>query len=126
MLKLRKSFGLLIKKKTEDNNLMPVRSYKNDLLVRLTNPEYSSQYLKAAFDETLEDGNMEAFVLALNNVIEARKEALEVAKEANISKEELKHILREKESPNLMTLTSILKAVGLTIDFKPSVSVNQD
>ena len=47
---------------------MPVRNYRNDLLLRLTNPEYSSQYLKAAFDETPEDGNIEAFLLALNSV----------------------------------------------------------
>ena len=95
---------------------MPIRSYRNDLLLRLTNPEYSSQYLKAAFDKTLEDGNIEAFLLALNNVVEAREETSEVAKKANISKEELKRFLREKESPNLIMLTSILKAVGLTID----------
>jgi probable addiction module antidote protein len=117
---------MLTKKKTEENNLMPVKSYRNDLLVRLTNAEYSSQYLKVAFEATLEDGNMEAFLLALNNVIEAREGTSEVAKEANISKEELKRFLKEEESPNLMTLTSILKAVGLTIDFKPSASVNQD
>ena len=103
---------------------MPIKSYRNDLLVRLSNPEYSSQYLKAALDETLEDGNMEAFFLALNNVIEARGGTS--AKEANISREELKRIVSKEESPNLMTLTSLLKAVGLTIDFKPSVSVNQD
>jgi len=105
---------------------MPIKSYRNDLLVRLSNPEYSSQYLKAALDETLEDGNMEAFFLALNNVIEAREGTLDFAKEANISREELKRIVSKKESPNLMTLTSLLKAVGLTIDFKPSVSVNKD
>lgn len=103
---------------------MPVKSYRNDLLVRLSNPEYSSQYLKAALDETLEDGNMEAFFLALNNVIEAREGTS--AKEANISREELKRLVSQEESPNLMTLISLLKAVGLTIDFKPSASVNQD
>ncbi|WP_246140301.1 hypothetical protein [Euhalothece natronophila] len=49
-----------------------------------------------------------------------------MAKEANISQEELKRFLSKEDNPNFMTLTSILKAVGLTIDFKPSVSVNQD
>lgn len=112
--------GCLQKRKLRKLINMPVRNYRNDLLVRLTNSEYSSQYLKAAFDETLEDGNMEAFLLALNNVIEAKEGTSQVAKE------ELKRLLREEESPNLMTLTSILKAVGLTIDFKPTISANQD
>ena len=69
---------------------------------------------------------MEALFLALNNVIESREASSDVAKETNISREELKRLVSKKESPNLMTLTYLLEAIGLTIDFKPSASVNQD
>ncbi|MGK7884645.1 MAG: hypothetical protein AB4057_08480 [Crocosphaera sp.] len=52
---------------------MPVKNYRDDLLKRLCDPHYSSQYLKAALDETLKDGNQEAFLVALNNIMEAKK-----------------------------------------------------
>jgi hypothetical protein len=51
---------------------MPTKSYQEGLLQRLSIPEYAAQYLKASLDETLKDGNMEAFLLALMNVVEAR------------------------------------------------------
>jgi DNA-binding phage protein len=49
------------------------------------------------------------FFLALNNVIEARERNLDFAKEANISREELKRIVSKKESPNFMNLLLFLK-----------------
>ncbi len=53
---------------------MPTRDYQTDLLKRLANIEYAAQYLKAAFDKTLADGNKSAFLLALKNVVEANIE----------------------------------------------------
>ena len=50
---------------------MPTKDYQTDLLQRLANPEYAAQYLKAAFDETLADGDRLAFLLALKNVVNA-------------------------------------------------------
>lgn len=50
---------------------MPGKNYRNDLLVRLSDPAYSAQYLKAALDETLKDGDRDAFLLALKNIVEA-------------------------------------------------------
>ncbi len=40
---------------------MPVRDYRIDLLVRLADPDYAALYLKTALDETLKDGDKEAF-----------------------------------------------------------------
>ncbi|MBE9045163.1 hypothetical protein IQ255_12245 [Pleurocapsales cyanobacterium LEGE 10410] len=50
---------------------MPTKDYQTDLLQRLANHEYAAEYLKAAFDETIADGNKAAFLLALKNVVEA-------------------------------------------------------
>lgn len=50
---------------------MPAKNYREDLLVRLSDANYASQYLKAALDEALQDGNMDAFLLALKNLVEA-------------------------------------------------------
>ena len=98
---------------------MPTQDYRIDLLKRLTNPEYAAQYLKAAFDETLADGNKSAFLLALKNVVEATEEIRTISKEASISCQHLYRILSEEGNPTLETLTSLLQAVGMTIDFKP-------
>jgi DNA-binding phage protein len=58
---------------------MPTKDYKTDLLARLSNSNYAATYLKAALDETLSDGNTEAFLLALKNVVEAKDSTQAIA-----------------------------------------------
>ena len=98
---------------------MPTKDYRTDLLQRLSNSQYAATYLKAALDETLADGNTEAFLLALKNVVEAKGSTQAVANESNISRQHLYRMLSGEGNPTLDTLTSVLQAVGLTIDFKP-------
>jgi probable addiction module antidote protein len=98
---------------------MPTKDYQEDLLKRLSNSEYAAQYLKAAFDETLSDGNRSAFLLALKNVVDATAAMQTVANEAKISRQHLYRMLSDEGNPTLETLTSVLRAVGMTIDFKP-------
>lgn len=99
---------------------MPTRNYKTDKIQRLSDSQYAAIYLKAALDETLADGNTEAFLLALKNVVEAKGSTQEVASESNISRQHLYRILSGDGNPTLETLTSVLQAVGITIDFKPT------
>ena len=101
---------------------MPVKNYRDDLLARLSDSEYSAQYLKAALDETLEDGNMEAFLLALKNIVDVKESGQEIASNAD-SRQHLHRLLGG--NPTLATLASVLHALGLTIDFKPSSTVEQ-
>lgn len=98
---------------------MPTKDYRRDLLKRLGDSQYAAAYLKAALDETLSDGNTEAFLLALKNVVEARDSTQKVAQKSKISRQHLYRILSGSGNPTLETLTSVLQAVGLTIDFKP-------
>ena len=99
---------------------MPTKDYKTDLLQRLGNSQYAATYLKAALDETLSDGNTEAFLLALKNVVEANGSTGAIASESNVSRQHLYRMLNGNGNPTLDTLTSVLQAVGLTIDFKPA------
>ncbi|MEM7593841.1 MAG: helix-turn-helix domain-containing protein [Cyanobacteria bacterium P01_A01_bin.83] len=99
---------------------MPTEDYQPYLLTRLKDSQYAAIYLKAAFDETLADGNTEAFLLALKNVVEAKDSNQKVTNESNISRQYLYKILSGNRNPTLETLTSVLQAVGLTIDFKPA------
>ena len=98
---------------------MPTKDYRTDLLQRLGNSQYAATYLKAALDETLSDGNTEAFLLALKNVVEANGSMGAIASESNVSRQHLYRMLSGNGNPTLDTLTSVLQAVGLTIDFKP-------
>ena len=99
---------------------MPTKDYRTDLLQRLGNSQYAATYLKAALDETLSDGNTEAFLLALKNVVEANGSTGAIASESNVSRQHLYRMLNGNGNPTLDTLTSVLQAVGLTIDFKPA------
>ena len=103
---------------------MPTKDYRTDLLQRLRDSQYAATYLKAALDETLSDGHTEAFLLALKNVVEAKGSTQTVANKSNISRQHLYRILSGDGNPTLETLTSVLQAVGLTIDFKP-VSIKE-
>ncbi|NET36634.1 MAG: transcriptional regulator [Cyanothece sp. SIO1E1] len=99
---------------------MPVKSYRDDLLIRLADPEYSSKYLKVALDEPLKDGNMEAFLLALKNIVEATQVMQEAADDdTDVSTQPLHRCLSGNGIPTIETLALVLNAVGLTIDFKP-------
>ena len=99
---------------------MPTKQHKNDLLKRLSDSTYASQYLKAALDETIQDGNMEAFLLALRNIVDATAPVQKVTTDTEVSRQHLHRLLSGKGNPTIETLASVLQAVGLTIDFKPS------
>ena len=79
---------------------MPVKSYRDDQLARLSEPEYSSLYLKAALDETIQDGDMEAFLLALKNVVDATGAVTQVASDADISRQHLHRLLSGEGNPH--------------------------
>ena len=92
---------------------MPSLDYQTDLLKRLSDSEYACQYLKVVLDETLKDGDIDPFLLALKNIIQARK-----INQMNNSVEGNLDSLITQEI-NLNNLYSILNQVGLTIYFKP-------
>ena len=94
---------------------MPVKDYRKDLLVRLSDPAYSAQYLKAALDETLKDGDRDAFLLALKNIVEATAAVQDFSNNSDISRQHLQQILSGSENLTLETLASALNTVGLTI-----------
>ena len=98
---------------------MPTKDYKADLLKRLSSRPYASKYLKAALDETLKDGDMDAFLLALKYVIEASGSIGTTARKTKISRQHLYRILSGEGNPTLGTLTSVLSSVGLSLDFSP-------
>src|SRR2546422_1235680 len=90
---------------------MKTKSYKDDLLKELKDPEYASAYLAQA----LESGDQAVFLLALRDVVEAGGGASVVARQANIQRESLYKVLSSRGNPRLTTLQGILKSLGLRI-----------
>jgi DNA-binding phage protein len=77
-----------------------------------------SIYLKTAPEETLQDGDREAFLLAPRNVAEAQAETPGVADQSEIAGERLPGKPTIDETPTAVTLLSVLDTVGLTLEFK--------
>jgi DNA-binding phage protein len=79
------------------------RSYQAQLIAALKDPDEAAAYLNAA----LEEGSVELFLLALQNVAEAR----------NIS------AFSTEKNPRLSTLTTVLDDLELRLAITPKESV---
>ena len=92
------------------------RSYREDLLKSLSDPEEAREYLNAA----LEDENPEVFLLALKDIVDANSSMSKLAQATNRNRESLYKTLSEKGNPQLNSIRSILSNLG----FKLAVEVS--
>ncbi len=90
------------------------RSYRDDLLKSLRDPEEAKEYLNAA----LEDENPEVFLLALKDIVDANTSMSKLAQATNRNRESLYKTLSAKGNPQLNSIRSILSNLGfkLTVD----------
>ena len=98
---------------------MPGRDYQADLLVQLADPGYAALYLKASLDETLMDGDWEAFWLAIEDVVEARQTMAAGVINDDGADQHLQRPLGNGEALKLESFVAVLSSVGLAIDVKP-------
>ena len=84
------------------------RSYYDDLRIALQDPLEAEAYLNAA----LEDGNLEVFLLALKNVVEAQKGISQLAEETGRSRPSLYKTLSAQGNPEFLGIRSILNSLG--------------
>jgi DNA-binding phage protein len=98
---------------------MPTKSYLDDHLERLLDPEYASLYLAASFSEALEDGYVDGFLLALKNVVKAASDRQEEPSETDILRQRLYQSLSKSENLTTDAITAALKAIGLTCELQP-------
>ena len=91
---------------------MPSNVYKAAYLKRLKNPRYAKGLLIAAFEESYEDGNWEAFGLLLQDIIEAHGDKRSFARKAKISRQHLYRLFGKDANPTLKTLSPVLASLG--------------
>ena len=95
---------------------MSVLNYQDELLKQLKDPAEAAEYLNACYEDS-----EQVFLAALRNVVEARGGVSAVAKLTELNRENLYRVLSEKGNPKLSSLSSILDAVGIVIQFAPRV-----
>src|SRR3989338_6752019 len=93
---------------------MKSKDYKVGLLKRLKDPDYAAGYLA----DVLESESQEAFLIAVKNVLEARKANIsKFSRKTGVSRQAVYHALSRRGNPRLSTLNQILKGAGLRITF---------
>jgi len=95
------------------------RKFEDGLRERLSDPEYARVFLDVALEEYEEDGNTEAFLLALRDVAEAQGGLTELAEQANLNRQNLYKALSEEGNPRLKTLGSVLHKLGFRLSVEP-------
>ena len=83
--------------------------YQDYLIESLKDPEEATGYLNAA----LEGGDISAFLLALQNVIQAQGGVAALAKKTKKSRTSLYKTLSKKGNPYLETTSEILSVMGM-------------
>lgn len=73
------------------------RSYEESLRARLADSTYAKEYLAVALEEYEEDGNIEAFLLAVKDVANAQGDLSKLAANIQLSHESLYKVLSEYE-----------------------------
>ena len=78
-------------------------------------PQFAAEYLNAV----LEDGNQKEIMLALRRIAEAFGGVSKLAEQAELNATALYRTLSPQGNPELKSLTSILKAMGMRIAVQP-------
>lgn len=87
------------------------------IMTKLKDPEFASGYLKESLEMAKEDGSIEAFVLSLQQVLEAQGiNKTKLAKEARISRDSL----YKMDNPLFFNIVNVLSSTGIDISFAPS------
>ena len=93
----------------------PYVEYKDWMDDYLSDPEEARAYLDVAIEEYEEDGDLEAFLLALRNVADAQGGLGELAKRTGLNREHLYRALSEERNPQLSTVDKILHGLGFRL-----------
>lgn len=89
--------------------MKPSRSYHEDLMEDLKDYREATAYLNAA----LEEGDKEAFLLALKHVLEAQGGMSKFARQTKINRVSLYKMLSKSGNPEWESILSLLNALGI-------------
>lgn len=96
-----------------------LKDFKATFEDELQDPEYAAGLLKVA----LEQEGFETFLVCLRDVVKARGGMTCLAQATGLGRESLYKTLSPNGNPEFKTILTILKALGLCVDFTPSIQV---
>ena len=96
------------------------KSYQQELIKSLKDPEEATAYINAALEE---NDLPETFLLALKNVAEAYGFS-RLSKKTHLNRENLYKMLSEKGNPELSSLKALLNGLGLRLHVEPRKNVD--
>jgi probable addiction module antidote protein len=88
---------------------MKLKSFDEVFSKELKDPEFIREYLEAA----LEENGIQAFLVALQNVIRATEGMTKTSEIAGVGRESLYKSLSESGNPQIVTVDKILRQIGL-------------
>lgn len=94
-------------------------SYDEHKLQRLSDLSFARGYLAASLDEYRKDGNREAFLLALRDIVRAQGGIPELSKKLNKPRQSLYKALSKNGNPTLDLLDAILGTLGFQLSVEP-------
>src|SRR5665648_225875 len=97
-------------------------SYQDYLLESLSDPEEAAGYLNAA----LEGGDLDVFLLALRNVVQAKGGIAKLAEKTHKSRTSLYKTLAQKGNPHLKNTNEILSAMGMHLTVLPNSRIQDN
>jgi len=104
------------------NGAMKMREYRNFKdyhIEKLQDPEESRIYLDVALEEYQQDGDTEAFLLALRDVAEAQGGITKLAERTRLNRQNLYKVLSSKGNPRFQTVETILHGLGFRLSVEP-------
>lgn len=100
------------------NGEKKMRSYKEVIKEHVSDPVEAYEYLKASMELYEEDGDLDAFLVAIKTVAEANGGISKLAKQTNLNRQHLYRSLSQNGNPTIRTLESVLHALGLKLSIE--------
>lgn len=108
--RLKRDISMKNKRKLQD-----LPEYQDWVIESLKNKKEAAAYLQAAMDEYQNDGNTEAFLLALRYLALAQGGMAQLSEKTHLSRETLYRTLSKKGNPRLQTLGKLLNSLGFRL-----------
>lgn len=86
--------------------------FKDYILSKLKDPKEAREYLREAYDRSLEDGNGSVFQLALRDVAEAHGGIAWLAKKTGMPRESVYRVVSKDRDPKFGSILKISKPFG--------------
>lgn len=99
------------------------QKFTDYLVGKLHNPQEAKAFLDASIIEYEEDGNTEAFMLALRYIAEAQGGISKLSQKTHLNKQNLYKILSGKTTPKFDTTLAIMKGLGFRFVVRPTAII---